>query len=333
MSMEVFDFVLPEARIAQKPLEDRSASKLLHLPLFGGEIADLIFRDLPQLLKPGDLLIFNDTRVSARRLMGKKSSGGKVEALVLGPGAEAGTYRAMLKPGRTLKPGSVVEFDEGKMAEVLDEPGDAERLIRFEVPVDMERFGTIPLPPYIRQPIPNENRYQTVFAVGSGSAAAPTAGLHLTEDLIARLKAMGVAIAHVRLDVGLDTFRPIQSETLDEHIMHGERCSIPPETADAIRSCSGRVIAVGTTTTRTLESFANGKRSVGVGEMDTNIFIRPGYKFQIIDGLITNFHMPRTTMLLMVAALCGPDRLEAAYRHALASDYRFLSFGDAMIVL
>ncbi len=277
----------------------------------------------------------NDTRVTAKRLFGQRPSGGKVELLLLRQVSPL-SFVSMAKPGRRLPVGAQVEFGEGypraKIEKVLDE---GLRQISFteDPSALLHEAGRVPLPPYIHHGLADPERYQTVYAAHGGSAAAPTAGLHFTPEVIAELKGKGVDIVHVTLDVGIDTFRPVMADDLSEHRMHGERCSIPEESAARINAGKGRIIAVGTTSARTLESFAQGARQVGTGSKVTDIFIRPGYKFQIIDGMFTNFHMPRTTMLMMLSALVGRDAVFNAYREALANGYRFLSFGDSMLIL
>lgn len=334
--MSEFDYDLPEELIAQEPLEDRSASRLLWVGRRSGEIRDCRFRDVVDILQEGDLLVVNDTRVSALRLFGRKPSGARVEALLL---RQAGPHEfvAMLKPGRRLKPGAEVLFGEGLRATVADEVDGALKKIAFEPLPDLreriERVGQVPLPPYIRKSLPNPERYQTVFASTDGSAAAPTAGLHFTPEIIAALEAKGVAIAKVTLDVSIDTFRPVQTEDMDLHQMHGEYCTISEATASAIENCKGRIVAVGTTTVRTLESFAKGKRRVEPGRMLTKLFIRPGFEFKIADGMFTNFHMPRTTMLMMISAFAAPEIIRRSYEHAVKMKYRMLSFGDSMLIL
>lgn len=325
-----YDFELPEGRIAQTPLADRAASKLLHLHRTG-EIEHRTFRDILDILKPGDLLVMNDTRVTARRVFGQRPTGGKVEFLLLHFSPVTQDWLAMARPGRKLTPGSTVEIDGGGRVTVIAEAEDGMK--RVTVDGNVERMGQVPLPPYIHAKLADDDRYQTVYARAPGSAAAPTAGLHFTESLLDKLRAKGVQTATVSLSVSVDTFRPIQVDDLDEHVMHGEVCEISEETAEQINSAKGRIIAVGTTTVRTLESFATGDRKVTAGEMRTSIFIRPGYRFRIIDGMFTNFHMPRTTMLLMLAAFVGKEPLFEAYRQAVEGDYRFLSFGDSMLIL
>ncbi|MBX7136183.1 MAG: tRNA preQ1(34) S-adenosylmethionine ribosyltransferase-isomerase QueA [Fimbriimonadaceae bacterium] len=347
-----YDYFLPESAIAQTPLADRAASRLLVLSRETGRVEHRTFRDVVEILEPGDLLVLNDTRVTALRLFGNKLSlrtsppsplstgvergdlGAKVEALLLRE-ESPGIYTALLKPGKRLRPGTRIEFEGGLVAQVLDSDDDGVRRIQFEgaAEPDIEKVGETPIPPYIHTRLETPERYQTVYASAPGSAAAPTAGLHFTEDILTALEAKGVKVAKVTLDVGIDTFRPVQNEDLTEHRMHGERCAISPEAAEAVTRCHGRIIAVGTTAVRTLESFATGNRSVDPGEKTTSIFIRPGYPFQVIDGMFTNFHMPRTTMLMMISALASRDSVFAAYEEALNEGYRFLSFGDSMLIL
>lgn len=320
--------------IAQSPLADRSSSKLLHLHR-DGSIEHRGFREVVGILAPGDLLVLNDTRVSALRLFGHKKTGGRIELLLLKELSD-GTYEALAKPGNRLQPGTVASFENGLACTFEENLGDGRKRVRFDgagIPEKLREVGKVPLPPYIRRQIEDPERYQTVYNSRPGSAAAPTAGLHFTRPILEQLEANGIGLARVTLSVGLDTFRPVQSENLDEHAMHGELCSVPEETVRAVANCKGRVIAVGTTTVRTLESFATGPRELDSGEKTTAIFIRPGYQFKIIDGMFTNFHMPRTTMLIMLSALVQREHLLRAYLEALAESYRFLSFGDSMLIL
>jgi S-adenosylmethionine:tRNA ribosyltransferase-isomerase len=330
-----YDYELPPERIAQSPLPDRSASKLLHLDRRSGEISHRIFREIVDVLEPGDLLVMNDTRVTALRLFGRKPTGGQVELLLLRE-VEEGLFEALVKPGRRLKPGSIVELDEGLSAEIGEASEEPKRLVRFaEVEGLRERLraiGQTPLPPYVRERLADPERYQTVYARAGGSAAAPTAGLHFTPEVLAALAKKGVGQAWVTLDVSLDTFRPVEAEDPDEHLMHGELARVPPETAAAVGDCRGRVVAVGTTVVRTLESFASGPGRLEPGEKWTRLFIRPGYEFRIVQGMLTNFHLPRTTMLMLVCSFASRDAVRSAYQDALRSDYRFLSFGDAMLI-
>ncbi|MBC8065551.1 MAG: tRNA preQ1(34) S-adenosylmethionine ribosyltransferase-isomerase QueA [Chlorobia bacterium] len=331
-----YDYDLPEDLIAQVPLPDRASSRLLRLNKRTGSIQDRTFRDIETILEAGDLLIWNDTRVSALRLFGQKPTGGAVEALLLKQTAP-GIFECLVKPGKRLKPGSVIEFAGGLVATVRRDLDEPIKELQFEPALDLEdrlrEHGLVPLPPYIQEKLADPERYQTVYSQSKGSAAAPTAGLHFTPELIDRLKEKGVNMAQVTLDVSLDTFRPVTSENLSDHKMHGEVCRLPLETAQAIQNAKGRIIAVGTTTARTLESFAVGKKSVEPGEMRTSIFIRPGYNWQVLDGMFTNFHMPRTTLLMMISALAGRSNVMQAYAHATQHGYRFLSFGDSMLIL
>ncbi len=326
-----YDYELPANLIAQVPLADRSGSRMLVLGRQDGAIQHRAFKDLVEFLEPGDLLVMNQTRVTARRLHGKKSdSGGAVEALIL---RETGptTVLAMLKPAKRCPVGTRLSL-EGVEAEVVGlEPGGL-RTLRI-LAGDWRKAGRIPLPPYITFALADGERYQTVFAETGGSAAAPTAGLHFTPEILEKLTDKGISTATVTLDISLDTFRPVQVENLDEHTMHGETCSVPPETATKISECCGRVIAIGTTTVRTLESLAIGPRQVRPASMHTRLFIRPGFQFQVIDGLLTNFHMPKSTLLILLSAFAGRETVLRAYLEAASKNYRFLSFGDSMLVL
>lgn len=330
-----YDYDLPESAIAQRPLEDRADSRLLWLHLDDSPITHHRFRDVPELLHSGDLLVVNDTRVTALRLVGRKATGARVEALLLEP-REPGRYVALMKPGKRLPPGTQIEFGDSLRAEVGEDLGEGRKLLLFATALSLDdrlqRAGATPLPPYIHETLADPERYQTVYAASPGSAAAPTAGLHFTPEVLAALKSAGVQLARVTLDVSMDTFRPVQHEDLDLHPMHGERCTLHEETAEAVRTCRGRIIAVGTTAVRTLETFAtdSGIRS---GTQTSKLFIRPGYRFRIVQGMFTNFHMPRTTMLMMISALAGRERVFEAYAEALRSGYRFLSFGDSMLIL
>lgn len=331
-----YDYHLPEELIAQLPLEDRSAAKLLHLDKSSGEIQDRVFRDITQILRPGDLLVWNETRVTALRLFGQKPTGGAVETLLLHP-TGPGCFAALIKPARRLKPGARIEFGDGLAATVVQDLAEPIKELRFDDLHDLQQriaaHGLVPLPPYIHAALADPERYQTVYSQVGGSAAAPTAGLHFTPPLITELREMGVEVAQVSLDVSLDTFRPVLAEDLDEHKMHGEVCRVSEATALAIEQAQGRIIAVGTTSARTLESFAVAKRRVAPGEKKTSLFIRPGYDWQVVDGMFTNFHMPKTTMLMMISALAGRPNIMRSYAHATQHRYRFLSFGDSMLIL
>ncbi len=337
-----FDYELPEDLIAQTPLTDRAASRLLHLSRETGEVAHRMFREVPDLLNAGDLLVVNDTRVSAVRIVGRKATGGEVEFLLMKEVGD-GVFEALIKPAKRARPGTVVPIDETLELEVVTSPSgetdehDPTRYVRVHAKGDryetLRRFGTTPLPPYIYERLEDDERYQTTYAIKNGSAAAPTAGLHFTTEIVEALKAKGVGVATVTLHVGIDTFRPVQIDDVAQHQMHGEECEVTPETAAAIANCSGRVIAVGTTTVRTLETFAIGPRTVAHGKRVSKLFIYPGFPFQIIDGMFTNFHLPKTTMLLMISALTTRELILNAYQEAVQERYRFLSFGDSMLIL
>lgn len=329
-----YDYDLPPDRIAQTPLADRSASKLLWLHRDSGQIDHLRFSDCVDILEEGDLLVVNDTRVTARRVLGQKPTGGQVELLLLRFLPATGDWLALAKPGRRLQPGATVLLDGGGIATVI--ANELDGLKRIAIDIDLltnPHIGEVPLPPYILEKLSDPERYQTVYASAPGSAAAPTAGLHFTPDLLSKLKAKGVEIATVTLDVSIDTFRPIQTDNLDEHQMHGETCRISTESAAQINQSKGRIVAVGTTAVRTLESFAVAPREVRAGEMKTTIFIKPGYAFKVVDGMFTNFHMPKTSMMVMLSAMVGRDTLMGAYEEALSGEYRLLSFGDSMLIL
>jgi len=284
----------------------------------------------------GDLLVLNDTRVSAVRLFGEKPTGGAVEALLLRE-EESGVYEALLRPGKRLKPGQQIQFEGGLEAQVTADLDEGRKLLTFKQADDLREkiatFGLAPLPPYIHEKLADKERYQTVYGTTAGSAAAPTAGLHFTPEILAELETKGVRTSKVTLHVGLDTFRPVQTDDPAQHPIHGETCDLSQKTASNIALSSGRIIAVGTTTVRTLESFANGRRSVDPGSKTSRLFIRPGFDFKIVDGMFTNFHMPRTTMMMMISALAGRDNVMKAYDEAVAKGYRFLSFGDSMLIL
>lgn len=335
--LQPFDYNLPEELIAQEPLAIRSDSRLLALDRFKGSVRHMRFHQVTELLRPGDLLVLNNTKVTALRLYGHKETGARVEALLMSNAEAPGTFIALMRPGKRLRPGDNLTFEEGVKGTILENRGEGKMLLHLQSdgePLEsaLERIGLAPLPPYIHAPLHDRGRYQTVYATEGGSSAAPTAGLHFTSELFNQLDNMGVQRAFVTLSVGLDTFRPVEADRLDDHPMHGEWCSVSPETAEAIQNCQGRVIAVGTTSVRTLETHAVGPRQVLPGAKVSKLFIRPGFEFQIIDGMITNFHMPRTTMLLMLAALCGTEPLMNAYQEAISQKYRFLSFGDSMYI-
>ncbi len=340
-----YDYVLPAELIAQHPLEQRDASRLMVL---GAEsIQHRIFNELPSLLRPGDVLVLNRTRVIAARLLGtREPSGGAVEVLLLHPvgsmryDPHATRWTALVRPARRLRTGTIVRFDAGGRAHIVAELDEGARELEFDLHEPFETFlqraGRLPLPPYIRNDSAQaQTRYQTVFAQEPGSVAAPTASLHFTTELLERIRRMGVTVVELTLDVGLGTFRPMKGERLDEHTMHAERYSIPSDVPDAIeraRREGGRVIAGGTTVVRALEGSYAAYGRVVPGEDSTRLFIRPGFQFGVVDSMITNFHLPHSTLLVLVSAFAGRDRVLAAYREAVAQRYRFFSFGDAMFI-
>ena len=337
-----FDYDLPEGLIAQEPVEPRDASRLLLLPRAGGPSRHLRFSDLPEVLAPGDLLVLNDTRVIPARLVGRKESGGRCELLLVADLGGAGDrWRAMGQASKPLRPGSRLAFG-GLSAEVEAAEGEGFLVVRFdrggpELVAALEREGRVPLPPYIRREPTDADRerYQTVLAREPGSAAAPTAGLHFTERLLGRLGERGVARATVTLHVGPGTFLPVRAETLAGHRMHAERYFVPEETVRAVAACrerGGRVVAVGTTTVRTLEAALSAS-ALRPGWGETDLFIRPGYPFRGVEGLVTNFHLPRSSLLVLVCAFGGRERVLGAYREAVTLGYRFYSYGDAMVIL
>lgn len=344
MRVDDFDYTLPQELIAQVPVEPRDASRLFVLPLDGGPFQHAIFHDLPDLLQPDDLLVFNDTRVLPARLLGiRPETGGHVEVLLLRP-LEEKVWEVLVKPGKKVKPGTSVTFGDGLLkAEVLESTDFGGRVVRFTVDADadislaeaFEKLGRVPLPPYITAELEDPERYQTIYSAATGSAAAPTAGLHFTPKLFDALEQCGIKTCFLTLHVGLGTFRPVSTDNVEEHQMHSEFYSISPGAAASInehRAAGKRVIAVGTTTVRTLETAADSAGRLNPGSGWTNIFIYPGYRFKVIDGLITNFHLPRSSLLMLVSALAGRERVLEAYRTAIAMQYRFFSFGDAMLV-
>lgn len=337
LMLSEYDYELPPELIAQEPLAERDKSKLLVLHRDTGEIEHRHFYDLLRYLRPGDLLVMNDTQVTALRLKGSKPSGGKVEALLLRD-LGGGKWDAIVKPGRRVDIGATLVFGDGGLtAQVMERTEGGGRIIDFGDAPDtgekIRRIGEVPLPPYIHSVLRDVSRYQTVYASQPGSAAAPTAGFHFTSEMLADVKAMGVKTACVTLNVGIATFRPVRTEDITEHEMHREVISIPQDAAQAINSAPGRIIAVGTTTVRALESAAEGKHRIGVLDGETRLFITPGYEFKIIDGLITNFHMPKTTLMILISAFAGRENIQRAYREAREHHYRFLSFGDAMLII
>src|SRR5579872_1418440 len=357
MNIADFDYHLPPERIAQTPLEPRDSSRLLVLHRESGAIEHRIFRDIGDYLRPGDLLVANQSRVLPARLRGEKTpSGGAVEVLLLAVRSDRGpdTWEALVRPGRRIREGQRILFGGGELvADVLERTPSGGRIVRFtapdgDVPAALARLGSVPLPPYIHEPLADAERYQTVYARLPGSAAAPTAGLHFTPELLARLEAQGVGLAFVTLHIGLDTFRPIGEESLDEHKMHSEEIEVDTATAariNATRRDGGRIVAGGTTVVRTLEAVAGlaaEQRARGELAGDalvipyrgrTALFIRPGHTFRAVDVMLTNFHLPRSTLIALVSAFAGRERILAAYQEAVVQEYRFYSFGDAMLIL
>lgn len=340
MLVKDFDYDLPKELIAQDPLEDRSASRLMVLDKQTGEISHHIFRDIIRYLNPGDCLVINDTKVIPARLYGtREGHTGKIEVLLLRR-RENDVWETLVRPGKKLRPGTRIEFGGGLLkGEILQVIEDGNRLIRFEYQGIFEeildQLGQMPLPPYITHELKDKNRYQTVYAAHEGSAAAPTAGLHFTNDLLKAIEEKGIKIARVTLHVGLGTFRPVKVQKVTDHQMHSEYYCIDEEAARIInetKESGGRVIAVGTTSCRTLESAASEDGRIRASSGWTSIFIYPGYTFKILDGLITNFHLPQSTLLMLVSALAGREHIMAAYQEAVKEKYRFFSFGDAMFI-
>ena len=340
MKTSDFYFDLPEELIAQVPILDRSSSKLMVLDKETGEISHKIFKDIIDYLNPGDCLVLNNTRVIPARLIGsKEGTGGKIEFLLLKRN-EDDTWETLVKPGKRAKIGTRFSFGDGKLiAEVVGMGDDGARIVKFEYEGIFEEvldeLGNMPLPPYITERLEERERYQTVYSKHNGSAAAPTAGLHFTDELLEKIKAKGVDLAFVTLHVGLGTFRPVKVDNVLEHDMHSEYYMVSQEAADKINKAKengNRVITVGTTSTRTIESVAdeNGKMKEASGW--TKIFIYPGYKFKVVDNLITNFHLPESTLIMLVSALAGKENVLNAYNLAVENKYRFFSFGDAMFI-
>ncbi|MEG2420736.1 MAG: tRNA preQ1(34) S-adenosylmethionine ribosyltransferase-isomerase QueA [Oscillospiraceae bacterium] len=341
MKTSDFNFRLPPELIAQTPIEKRDASRLLTLNKETGETAHRHFYELPTMLRPGDCLVLNDSRVLPARLIGHRDpTGGAVEIVLLIDKGEK-CWECLVRPGRKIKPGTRLSFGingelKGEVLEVLE---GGNRLIRFEYEGIflelLEHLGKMPLPPYIKEELEDSERYQTVYSKEIGSAAAPTAGLHFTPELLKTIEEMGVCVCYVTLHVGLGTFRPVKAEDITDHEMHSEYCTIPQETADAInraKQSGGRVICVGTTSCRTVESWAGEDGTMTAKAGWTNIFIYPGYRFKVLDCLITNFHLPESTLIMLVSALAGRDHIMAAYQEAVEEKYRFFSFGDAMYI-
>ena len=341
MKTSDFYYDLPPELIAQTPMEKRDGSRLMTLDRRTGETGHRHFYDLPSLLRPGDCLILNDSRVLPARLLGQRlPGGGACEVLLLTDRGE-NVWECLVRPGRKLRTGARMTFGDGSLtAEVVGEEVDGNRLVRFayegiflEV---LERLGKMPLPPYIKEELLDRERYQTVYSKVLGSAAAPTAGLHFTPELLEEIRARGGRIGCVTLHVGLGTFRPVKEEAIEDHDMHSEFCTVPPETAELInrtKAEGGRVICVGTTSCRTLESWAEEDGHMEPRSGWTNIYLYPGCRFKVMDGLVTNFHLPESTLIMLVSAFAGREAVLNAYREAVAERYRFFSFGDAMFIL
>ena len=341
MDINDFDYDLPEELIAQDPIEDRSSSRLLLLDKKTGKTQDKIFRDIIDELNPGDCLVINNTKVIPARLMGvKEDTGAHIEVLLL-KREQDDVWEVLVKPGKKAKPGTIITFGDGRLkAEVLEVVEDGNRKIRFSYQgifeESLDELGQMPLPPYITHQLKDKNRYQTVYAKHTGSAAAPTAGLHFTPELLKEIEEKGIDIARVTLHVGLGTFRPVKVDEIRDHHMHSEFYQVDEEAAEKInraKDSGHRVICVGTTSCRTIESAADETGHLKPTSGWTEIFIYPGYKFKILDGLITNFHLPESTLIMLVSALAGREHVLAAYEEAVQERYRFFSFGDAMLII
>ena len=332
MKLADFDYELPPQLVAQHPAKERGASRLLHLDGKSGALRDLAFADLPDLVDARDAMVLNDTRVIKARLFGRKSTGGRIELFVERILGECDAL-ALTHSGHPLKAGHRLSVGDGVAVEVLGREEDLVR-VRFAEPVAavLERCGSVPLPPYITHPPGPEDaeRYQTVFAERPGAVAAPTAGLHFDRDILKKIEDKGAIIEKITLHVGAGTFQPVRSENIEDHRMHRERYEVPAQTAPALRG--RRVLAVGTTSLRALESAALGGAGVMAGTGETDLFIYPGFRFQVVDRLLTNFHLPRSSLLMLVAAFAGLDNIRQAYAHAMRNNYRFFSYGDAMLI-
>lgn len=340
MNKKDFYFDLPPELIAQDPLQDRSSSRLLVLDKETGEIEHKVFTDIVEYLHEGDCLVLNNTKVIPARLMGTKAETGAAIEVLLLKRRENDVWETLVKPGKKAKAGAIISFGDGLLTgQVIDVVDEGNRLIQFQYEGIFEevldRLGEMPLPPYITHKLADKNRYQTVYARYEGSAAAPTAGLHFTEELLGKIQQKGVKLAYVTLHVGLGTFRPVKEENLLNHHMHSEFYQVTQEAADIIngtKQSGGRVVCVGTTSCRTVESAADVDGRVVAGSGDTEIFIYPGYRFRVLDSLITNFHLPESTLIMLVSALAGRENVLNAYRVAVQEHYRFFSFGDACFV-
>lgn len=339
MKVSEFDYYLPESLIAQRPSQSRDHSRLLVLDKQTGVTCHKHFYDLPNLLEAGDLLVLNDTKVLPARLFARKATGGHLELLLISP-VDDETWTCLVKPAKRAREGTVLELAGGLTGEVVAQGEEGLRTIRFSMGGDdfqrkLEEIGELPLPPYIHEKPEDPSRYQTVYASQPGAVAAPTAGLHFTSQLFHELEAKGIQKVSLTLHVGIGTFRPVAVEDVESHTMHSEHYQINQETAQAINEArvqGRRIIAVGTTAVRVLETAAQADGTVTAGNGWTNIFIYPGYRFKVVDALITNFHLPRSTLLMLVSAFAGRDKIAAAYNEAVAKEYRFFSFGDAMLL-
>lgn len=339
MRLEQFDYSLPAELIAQAPAEPRDAARLMVVSRGGAPLEHRIFRDLPTYLRPGDALVLNDTRVIHARLRAKKPTGGSVEVLLVRQRQEQ-TWEALVRPGRGLRPGSALRFAGGLSGTIQEMHPDGMRVITFTAPGAvqslLDQIGEVPLPPYIHRPLRRPEDYQTVFATAEGAIAAPTAGLHFTTELLSLIRAQGVSVVTLTMHIGLGTFKPVTTEVVEHHRMGSELYSVSASAASAInavRTEGGRIVAVGTSTVRTLETVANDDGTVRSGEGESDLFIYPGFRFKMTDMLVTNFHLPKTTLMLMVCAFAGRDRILSAYADATRLRYRFYSFGDAMLIL
>ena len=340
MKTSDFYYDLPQELIAQTPIEKRDTSRLMTLARVSGATGHHHFYDLPDYLNPGDCLILNNSRVLPARLVGQRLPGGGIcEVLLLNDRGDK-VWECLVRPGRKLRKGTRLSFGNGELtAEIVEQLEEGGRLIRFDYEgiflETLERLGKMPLPPYIKEELQDQERYQTVYSKVLGSAAAPTAGLHFTPELLEKIRAKGVKIGYVTLHVGLGTFRPVKEDTIEDHPMHSEYCTIPQETADLInetRANGGRCICVGTTSCRTLESWAAEDGHMEAKSGWTDIYIYPGYRFKVMDGLVTNFHLPESTLIMLVSAFAGREHVLAAYEEAVREKYRFFSFGDAMFI-
>lgn len=340
MKKSDFYFDLPEELIAQTPIARRDGSRLLYLKKLSGEIQHHHFYDLPEFFNEGDCLVLNDSRVLPARLIGSRPSGGAVELVLLRDLGD-NRWECLSRPGRKTRPGQEIIFGNGELKAVVEDVvEEGNRIVRFfyegiflEI---LDRLGKMPLPPYIKEELQDRERYQTVYSRELGSAAAPTAGLHFTDELLDTIRSKGVEVVFVTLHVGLGTFRPVKEENIEDHPMHSEFCIVPNETADAVnktKKAGGRIISVGTTSCRTLESFTGDDGILKSGSGWTDIFIYPGYDFKCIDALVTNFHLPESTLIMLVSALAGRENVLNAYRNAVEEKYRFFSFGDAMLII